>query len=67
MVNPDGLTIGAATRAIEVEPGLTGAGLRMWSETFTSQESPLEIRALVATSVERMVVAACGQLLAEIA
>ena len=53
MTQPEGargLVVGAAVRTIEIEPGLTGAGLRIWSDTFTSQESPLEIRALVATS-----------------
>jgi neutral ceramidase len=49
-VSGPGLAVGAATQTIEIEPGLTGAGLRIWSDTFTSQESPLEVRALVATS-----------------
>jgi neutral ceramidase len=45
-----GLAVGAAVRRISVEPGLPGAGLRIWSETFLAEESPLEISAVVATS-----------------
>lgn len=45
-----GLTAGAAGRAIQVEPGLPGAGLRLWSEPFLGQETPLEVRSIVATS-----------------
>jgi hypothetical protein len=26
----ESLAVGAAVRAVEVEPGLTGAGLRLW-------------------------------------
>jgi neutral ceramidase len=47
----DGLAAGVARRALKVEPGLPGPGLRLWGEPFTGpQETPLTVGALVATS-----------------
>jgi hypothetical protein len=50
------LYAGAATHAIEVERGLPGPGLRLWSEPFVDQESPLDAGALVATAGDHTVV-----------
>jgi hypothetical protein len=58
-----GLTAGVARLELDVEPGLPGAGLRLWGEPFRGQASPLTVGALVATSRGRTAVIIAADLL----